>query len=129
VARSGLVFHYPPLYRVTPAAGAFRVQEYEDPRNPALTAPSASVAAIARPENSLDIARNQIGQTAEARQNSQMLVDRFRSSVSRRPRSTSVPTQFPARGPRLFLTAELTAEGQASRIEFAYQAEKKGGSQ
>ena len=61
---------------------------------------------------------------------SQKLVDRFRErSEARKPASRlPVSVTFPAVGPSLFLTSELTAENQSPSLELNYQKDRKGGS-
>ena len=58
------------------------------------------------------------------------LVDRFRERNEARKPASRLPVSvtFPAVGPSLFLTSELTGENQSVTLEMTYQKDKKGGS-
>ena len=43
VSRTGLVFYYPPLYKVIPEPGSFRTQDYQNPASAALITASGSL--------------------------------------------------------------------------------------
>src|SRR5580658_3251183 len=97
------MLYVPPLFRVSPEPGAFRVQSYEKPASEVLTGSAASATPVfARgPEAPQDAA-------------TQALVDRYRARAGPGRSSGSVPVNvsFPSVGPSMFLVAELTGEGK-----------------
>jgi hypothetical protein len=119
VSRSGLVLYVPPLYRVTPQPGAFRMQPYEQPASQVLnnTQPVALASSFGLPILSA-------GNTAQ-----QMLVDQYRTDNVARRTAERLPLRvsFPARGPSGFLASELTAENTGVTIQLKYQEDKVGG--
>ncbi|HTS12962.1 MAG TPA: hypothetical protein VMH00_12660 [Candidatus Limnocylindrales bacterium] len=127
ISRTGLVLYYPPLFKVTPEAGAFRTEAYENPSSPTLSGSlnggvSGGVgygmgpAATPRPADKDDA-------------NTRALVDQFRAESPSGKVAGILPVQvsFPAFGPSVFLVSELTGENQAPAAELNYQREKKGG--
>ena len=71
------------------------------------------------------------GGTRAVNQNAtQMLVDKFRERSEARKPASRLPVRvtFPAVGPSLYVTSELTAENQSPTVELNYQKDKKGGS-
>lgn len=111
VSRTGVVLYYPPQFRVTPEAGAFRAQSYEKPQADVWNAPSAPAKAPVAPSAT------------------QTLVDSYRARSDSRRTAPSLPVRiaFPEVGPSLYLVSELTGEGKAAIVELNYQKEKKGG--
>lgn len=119
VSRSGLVLYVPPLYRVTPQTGVFRVQPYEDPASPILNGsahtPTGGFSSV-----------DSIGPVNTAQQ---ALVDRYRFDNTTRRTAERLPLRvsFPTMGPSGFLASELTAENTAPVISMKYQQDKAGG--
>ena len=147
ISRTGVLVYHPPLFRVTPEPGAFRVEAYEDPTSAALSSPDASeevsnsrsLPAIKSPPpqapattgaevSALSEAIVQPGVVAEQPQ-SQRQFDEFRMALQGGKAAGILPIEvaFPALGPSLFLVSELTAENQSPSAELNYQREKKAG--
>jgi hypothetical protein len=118
VSRSGLVLYVPPLYRVTPQTGAFRLQPYEPPASQVLNNTNPA-AAIGVPSGGPPLLPNA----------QQALVDQYRVDNVARRTGERLPLRvsFPARGPSGFLASELTAENTAPVIQLKYQEDKVGG--
>ena len=119
VSRTGLVIHYPPLFRVTPEAGAFSAQSFEPPTTDVLKA-----SAILPPQSGTLQSNANLNQSA-----SQMLVDgyRARSEASRSVDASPGRVTFPAVGPSIYLVSQLTQENKSSIVELSFQKEKKKG--
>ncbi|HTL50586.1 MAG TPA: hypothetical protein VL219_07980 [Steroidobacteraceae bacterium] len=113
VSRTTVTVHYPPMYRLTPETGVFRVQQFESPGLPILADDAAPAAAPSRPRAAPSAA--------------QTLADNYRPRLASRS-TTLLPKglPFPAVGPSLSLAAELTEENKAPSVEVSYQ---KGGAQ
>ncbi|HYK22090.1 MAG TPA: hypothetical protein VEV42_15230, partial [Pyrinomonadaceae bacterium] len=120
ISRSHLLLHHPPLFRVTPAAGAFRVATYTPPESPALrNEPRPSSNEQQRAEG--EIPADQF----EAKQLVAKLRDIQRSGKP--ARNLPLRVTFPHVGPSIFLVSELTGENQAPSVEFDFQRDMKGG--
>ena len=120
ISRSHLLLHHPPLFRVTPAAGAFRVATYTPPESPALrNEPRPSSNEQQRAEG--EIPADQF----EAKQLVAKLRDIQRSGKP--ARNLPVRVSFPHVGPSIFLVSELTGENQTPSVEFDFQRDMKGG--
>jgi hypothetical protein len=128
ISRTGLLLYYPPLFRVTPETGAFRVQQYENPASPVLNPSTGGVVDVGssspvpmRPETPKS--------KDEKRDATLALLDSFRmkSSGGKVAGILPVSVSFPAFGPSIFLVSELTGENQAAAAELNFQREKKGG--
>jgi hypothetical protein len=116
------MLHHPPLFRVTPALGSFRVAPYVAPESTALRSGQTSYSTEAqRAEGEIP------AEQAEAKQ----LVAKLRSDkLSVRPaRNLPLRVLFPHFGPSIFLVSELTAENQTPAVEFDFQRERKRGAQ
>ncbi|MCU1315206.1 MAG: hypothetical protein JWN63_528 [Candidatus Acidoferrum typicum] len=145
VSRTGLLVYHPPLFKVTPEPGAFRMESYENPISSALNPPvtysvtgggvgpgvhgavSAFSAAPASPSSDMDLkdeAKSKRSQSA-----TQVLLDKFRTDSLAGKRAGILPIRvsFPAFGPSLYLVSELTGENQAPSAGLTYQHEKKAG--
>jgi hypothetical protein len=121
VSRTVVTFHHSPRFGVEPEPGLFRTatgsEAFSDPlfhaSSSAAVAPAEPPAppAAARPGNEED----QAGLKA--------LADRFRAESGGRVASGSLPVRaaFPAIGPSIHLASELTPEGQAPSIDFAFK--------
>ena len=122
ISKSHLMLHHPPLFRVTPALGSFRVATYTAPESAALRSGQTSYSTEAqRAEGEIP------AEQAEAKQ----LVAKLRSDKhSVRPsRNLPLRVMFPHFGPSIFLVSELTAENQTPAVEFDFQRERKRGAQ
>src|SRR5712691_417355 len=138
VSRTGLLVYHPPLFKVTPEAGAFRIEPFENPISSALNAPTSSAgvaggifatgAASPVPLPSLSdtdgkdetkLKRSQVATEA--------LLDKFKADSLAGKRAGILPIRvsFPAFGPSLYLVSELTGENQVPSAGLTYQHEKK----
>lgn len=121
VSRTGVVLHHSPDFRLTFDRGAFRMTEFESPIStalaetglPAMSAPQAPPAPVLKEGEKKD-ARDQAFQG---------LVDKFRQEARSGRMASSLPVRvdLPEVGANVFLTSELTAEGSAPSIVFAYR--------
>src|SRR5882672_1146194 len=149
VSRTGLLVYHPPLFKVTPESGAFRMEPYENPISSALNPPvmgygvgagsaggvgGGVVAGIATPAPPPPVPSPGMDAKDEAKlKRSQLateaLLDKFRADSLAGKRAGILPIRvsFPAFGPSLYLVSELTAENQAPSAGLTYQHEKKAG--
>ncbi|HKV24465.1 MAG TPA: hypothetical protein VJN93_07720 [Candidatus Acidoferrum sp.] len=141
VSRTGLLIFHPPFFRVSPEAGAFRIESYEQPASAALNPPppapmmistdSVGAAAVPQPSSSatvLSLPRSIA--PADAKQASaQNALNHFRMALQGGKAAGIMPIEisFPALGPSLYLVSELTAENHGANVAFNYQHEKKAG--
>ena len=147
ISRTGLLFYYPPMYKVSAEPGIFRTQEYQAPVSAAL-APvvegggmGGGVGTIGGPLPAATPAQSQefdrLGQFAKLQSNdekekkdaTQALLDSFKakSTAGKVTGILPVNVDFPAFGPSIYLVSELTSENQSPAAEFNFQHEKKGG--
>ena len=119
VSRTGVSVYYPPLFRITPETGAFRLQEYERPEAGALN----QVAPPMPPPSPAPRSPSNAPSAAQA------MADAYRArNVARKPAAPlPLDVAFPAIGPSIYLVSELTAENQAARFDLTYQKDKRGG--
>lgn len=117
--RSGLEIYHSPRFKLAAQPGAFRVQPLEPPSSAALRE-QVSYASQAGLLEHRPAAKAREEDKAGA--DLQALVDRFQKSgrVNRVAGTLPVQVAVPQVGRSLFLVSELTAEGQAPAIEFAY---------
>jgi hypothetical protein len=149
ISRTGLLYYYPPLFKVTPeSGGSFRTQAYQDPFSAALnkraeTAPSTPAAqqagAYAGAMDLLSYMSGSLGEikqqtfkndaAEQAKKQTQVLVDNYRTRPQEGKRAGVLPISlsFPTFGPSIFLVSELTAENQSPTVEISYEGNKKGG--
>ena len=145
VSRTGLLVYHPPLFKVTPEPGAFRMEPYSNPissaLNPSVTysvtgagigpgvggAGSAFSAAPAPPSADMDAKDETKLKRSQAA--TEALLDKFRTDSLAGKRAGILPIRvsFPAFGPSLYLVSELTGENQAPSAGLTYQHEKKAG--
>jgi len=140
ISRTGLLLYHPPLFKLAPEAGAFRVEAYESPLADAFRA--ADVEAVngggfssngLRGRNSgqpiSGQSSNDNASYVPAPSATQVLVDNFKNKSlgGRGAKVLPIRPSFPAFGPSLFFVSELTAENHAPALEFNYQREKKDG--
>jgi hypothetical protein len=155
VSHTGLLVYHPPLFKVTPEPGTFRIVAYVNPSSAALNPhmPLSSpiggagggkrggvVAGVGSdvamlemapsapvPEPDLDFKDETKSKQAKAATMS--LLDKFRADALAGKRAGILPIRvsFPAFGPSLFLVSELTAENQSPSAEITFQRDKKAG--
>jgi hypothetical protein len=127
ISRTGLLLYHPPLFKLAPEAGAFRVENYEAPTSAAFDAGTGSAIDLEYGRNAGSVSvvtKNGTQQSA-----TQVLVDNFKNKSlgGRGAKVLPIRPAFPAFGPSLFFVSELTAENHAPELEFNYQREKKDG--
>jgi hypothetical protein len=145
ISRTGLLFYYPPLFKVTAEAGTFRAQEYENPTSEVLEPAQAdrfSGSGMERlgPPKEFDRAEQfaklqappPVTDSDEERKKkdaTQALLDTFREKSMSGKVTGILPINvaFPAFGPSIFLVSELTSENQFAAAEFSFARDKKGG--
>ncbi len=145
VSRTGLLVYHPPLFKVTPEPGAFRMEPYSNPISSALNPPvtysvtgagigpgvggavPAFSAAPAPPSADMDAKDETKLKRSQAA--TEALLDKFRTDSLAGKRAGILPIRvsFPAFGPSLYLVSELTGENQAPSAGLTYQHEKKAG--
>ncbi|HKV79844.1 MAG TPA: hypothetical protein VJP02_16970 [Candidatus Sulfotelmatobacter sp.] len=150
ISRTGVLFYYPPMFRVAAEPGTFRTQEYQGPISTALSSdervtvagysaggafggpitsngpPSATPQQFDRLEQ---FAKLQSNDDKEKKDATQALLDSFKSKSMAGKVTGIVPVNidFPAFGPSIYLVSELTSENQSPVAEFSFQNDKKGG--
>ena len=138
ISRTGLLFYYPPMFKVTTEPGTFRTEEYQAPVSTALAPSIGGVidigAASAIPvQKQLDraeqFAQLQNNDDKEKKDATQALLDSFKakSMAGKVTGILPVNVDFPAFGPSIYLVSELTSENQSPTAAFSFQHEKKGG--
>jgi len=150
ISRTGVLFYYPPMFRVSAEPGTFRTQEYQGPISAALsTDGSVAVAGYSAAGAAGGIVVNAPGQAApsqtfdrleqfaqlqsnddkEKKDATQALLDSFKSKSMAGKVTGIVPVNidFPAFGPSIYLVSELTSENQSPVAEFSFQHDKKAG--
>jgi hypothetical protein len=137
VSRTGLLVYHPPLFKVTPETGSFRVEAYADPTSAALNPPPAAmpafstgVAAPAPPPHAPGAGLSALESVVVTDQVAkQAVVDNFRVTLQGGKASGILPIKvsFAALGPSLYLVSELTGENQSPSTDLDYQREKKAG--
>jgi len=138
ISRTGLLLYHPPLFKLAPEAGAFRVEAYESPLADAFRAADVEAASGGGFSSNGLRGRNS-GQPISGQNNNanyippqsatQVLVDNFKNKTlgGRGAKVLPIRPSFPAFGPSMFFVSELTAENHAPALEFNYQREKKDG--
>jgi len=128
ISRTGLLLYHPPLFKLAPEAGAFRVEAYASPMADAFRAADAETANSEYGRNAGAIA-DVVTKSGAPQSSTQVLVDNFKNKSlgGRGAKVLPIRPAFPAFGPSLFLVSELTAENHAPALEFNYQREKKDG--
>jgi hypothetical protein len=139
VSRTGLLVFHPPLFKVTPEAGSFRTEAYEEPISAALNRPPApppphAAMALASPGLSAPLPPAENGAltlfaATPDQPATQTLVDNFRATLQGGKASGILPIQvsFEGLGPSLYLVCELTGENQSPSTDLNYQRDKKAG--
>jgi hypothetical protein len=152
ISRTGVLLYHPPLFKLTPEPGTFRVESYEPPAS-AVIVPAAfdpeygrnagSIVNINGPGFTVNGLRDRNNDQAITGQGAndnmaiynpqsatQTLVDNYKTKTlgGRGAKVLPIRPSFPAFGPSMFFVSELTAENHAPTLEFEYQREKKEGS-
>jgi hypothetical protein len=135
ISRTGLLLYHPPLFKIAPEAGAFRVEAYESPMADAFRAFDVGAGTGIPLGTGSEYGRNSNGIVDLAESDNrpqsptQVLVDAFNSKSlgGRGAKVLPIRPSFPAFGPSLFFVSELTAENHAPALEFNYQRDKKEG--
>jgi hypothetical protein len=123
ISKSSLLLHYSPLFRLTPAAGSFRVAPFEVPTSAALRGAPGGAAQIDM-QQAANAAEKPAGVEATQAMGAQL---QPASRVSRPPRNLPVLVAFPHFGPSIFLVSELTSENQTPVLEVDFQRDRKRG--
>jgi hypothetical protein len=152
VSRTGLLVYHPPLFKVTPELGAFRMETYENPISSVLN-PSAAALGIGSGESGgvgtgagkgitlmtpgiasaaspqVEIDGKDDSKLRRSQVATEALLDKFRADSLTGKLAGILPihVSFPAFGPSLYLVSELTGENQAPSAGLTYQHEKKVG--
>ncbi|HEY6660290.1 MAG TPA: hypothetical protein VI031_04075 [Pyrinomonadaceae bacterium] len=122
ISKSHLLLHHPPLFRLTPVPGSFRLGTYTPPESPALRSePSPSATEQQQAEGEIPL------EQAETKQLVAKLRDTKRGA--RPSRNLPLRVAFPHVGPSIFLISELTGENQTPAVEFDFQRNRKRGDQ
>ncbi|HET8891792.1 MAG TPA: hypothetical protein VFQ41_23035, partial [Candidatus Angelobacter sp.] len=143
ISRTGLLLYHPPLFKLAPEPGTFRMESYQAPTSAAFAPPgSAPFADHFANTNGGGFSANGLrGRNNEQRvdgQNTndnslgsatQTLVENYKTKTlgGRGARVLPIRPSFPAFGPSMFFVSELTAENHAPALEFNYQHDKKEG--
>ena len=139
ISRSGVLFYYPPMFRVSAAPGTFRTQEYQGPISAALAPGGGGIVDIGTPsaiplqakefDRLEQFAKLQSNGDKEKKDATQALLDSFKSKSMAGRVTGIVPVNidFPAFGPSIYLVSELTSENQSPVAEFNFQHDKKAG--
>lgn len=133
ISRTGLLLYHPPLFKLTPAPGAFRTQAYEEPNSTAPTntfVVAGGAVSLLSPGVSADQTGRVFTPSAGPPQDAnQAALDKFREKSKSGKVAGILPMRvaFPEIGPSLFLVSELTAENQVPNADLNYQQEKKAG--
>jgi hypothetical protein len=140
ISRTGMLFYYPPSFKVTAEPGTFHAQEYENPVSAALATPTAgaidlaTATSVAIPQSKevdhlQQLAQSQNSDDKEKKDATQALLDTFKSKSAGGKVTGILPVTvpFPAFGPSIFLVSELTSENQPAAAAFSFRRDKKGG--
>jgi hypothetical protein len=139
ISRTGVLFYYPPMFRVSAEPGTFRTQEYQGPVSAALAAGGGGIVDIGTPsaiplqakefDRLEQFGKLQSNDDKEKKDATQALLDSFKSKSMAGRVTGIVPVNidFPAFGPSIYLVSELTSENQSPVAEFSFQHDKKGG--
>jgi hypothetical protein len=139
ISRTGVLFYYPPMFRVSAAPGTFRTQQYQGPISAALAPGGGGIVDIGTPsaiplqakesDRLEQFAKLQSNDDKEKKDATQALLDSFKSKSMAGRVTGIVPVNidFPAFGPSIYLVSELTSENQSPAAEFNFQRDKKAG--
>jgi len=113
VSRTGLELQYSPRFRIDNKEGSFRSASYEEPLSAAFRAPLGAEEAKAPASVGKDELQSMITNMEKGGRGKRL------AGVI----PLSIP--FPAFGPSIFLTSELTASGTAPVVHLAYRRDSK----
>lgn len=122
IARTGVVLHYSPRFRITPEPGPFRVETDNGPFTLALRNPGTGTDPAGPPPPPAAPALELPGAPAADDPSAALRKD-FTGRTVTGPLPVHIP--FPEFGPTVFLMAELTAEMHAPSIELSYKRETR----
>jgi hypothetical protein len=116
IARTGVVLHHSPRFKITPEPGAFRVDADTGPFTAALRSDGIEAPARPAPPPAPEVALTitDVGQLRK---------DAAAGRTVTGPLPIRLP--FPSFGPCVFLMSELTAEQSRPSIEFSYKRESR----
>lgn len=125
VSRTGLVLRHSPRFRLTPDPGAFRGDAYAEPQSTALrqeVAPPPPPSAAPPPAKPEAFEKTK-GEEDKAQGELKTLLDRYQKEGRSNRVAGVLPVQvpFPEFGSLAFFVSELTAEGKAPALDFAYR--------
>jgi hypothetical protein len=125
ISRTGLLLYHPPLFKLAPEAGTFRVETYEAPMADAFRANGFGPEYGRSAGGMVDV----VTKSGTPQSATQVLVDNFKNKTlgGRGAKVLPIRPSFPAFGPSMFFVSELTAENHAPALEFNYQRDKKDG--
>jgi hypothetical protein len=128
ISRTGLLLYHPPLFKLAPEAGTFRVETYEAPTSAAFDVGTGSATDLEYGRNAGSVV-NVVTKNGTQQSATQVLVDNFKTKTlgGRGAKVLPIRPSFPAFGPSMFFVSELTAENNAPALEFNYQRDKKEG--
>jgi hypothetical protein len=128
ISRTGLLLYHPPLFKLAPEAGTFRVETYEAPTSAAFDVGTGSAIDLEYGRNAGSVV-NVVTKSVTQQSATQVLVDNFKNKTlgGRGAKVLPIRPSFPAFGPSMFFVSELTAENNAPALEFNYQRDKKEG--
>jgi hypothetical protein len=128
ISRTGLLLYHPPLFKLAPEAGTFRVETYEAPTSAAFDVGTGSAIDLEYGRNAGSVV-NVVTKSGTQQSATQVLVDNFKNKTlgGRGAKVLPIRPSFPAFGPSMFFVSELTAENHAPALEFNYQRDKKEG--
>jgi hypothetical protein len=124
ISKSSVLLHYSPQFKLTPAAGSFRVAPYQ-----------GAESAVLQPAYKGDAVETQAaaaqvdGPRQKDAEMTQALVSRLKEKApgSAPARNLPIRVAFPHFGPSVYLVSELTSESQTPVLEFDFQRDKKRG--
>lgn len=131
ISRTSLLVYYPPLFKISAQPGIFREQTYAAPVSPALTSPPIEV--MTRSGSNAEYGQRDQSLTQNAPAAPMSADDKRKSAFFAKSQGVRargilpIRVSFPAFGPSVFLTAQLSSAGQAPNATFDYQKDKKGG--
>jgi hypothetical protein len=127
ISRTGLLLHYPPLFRITAETGSFRAEPYAGPISPAFN-PPPPVASVMNGQPTVSTGLRK-AENDKDQESTQALIDTFRakSKAGRVAGILPIGIDFPSIGPSTYLVSELTSEGQFPAADLNYQRDKKAG--
>ncbi len=132
ISRTGLLVYYPPLFKLSAEPGIFREQTYTAPVSPALISPP--IEAMTRSGTGAEYAQqDQTAMQTNAPAAPASADDKRKSAFFAKSQGVRargilpIRVSFPAFGPSVFLSAQLSSAGQAPSTTLDYQKDKKGG--